>query len=143
MPEHPNERTRQALNEIETYTENTDNEPPSFSLSRLTDDLFTDSFLAGGALINPSGSTVISENAQGSVLASGGGAPSAFPIELSIDLTTAGAAGKWTLPDGTSQTPSFHVSYLETVNRPEGRLLLFAGVGHADGAAYSVTILLI
>ena len=44
MPDH---RTTEALDELKSYTTNEANEPPSFSLNRLTGDLFTNSFLGG------------------------------------------------------------------------------------------------
>lgn len=142
MPEHAvSHRTKEALDEIKNYTTG-GNEPPAFTLSRLTDDMFTDSFLGGGAIINPSGNTLESEDSEGLMLASNGGAPTRFPISLSIDPATARASGQWTLPDGTAQSPSFHINYLETADRPEGRLLLFNEEGAADGAAYSIAVLL-
>jgi hypothetical protein len=143
MPEHTaSHRTREVLEEVKSYITTGQNEPPSFTLSRLTDDLFTDSLLGGGAFVNPSGDTLESEDSDAWTLSPGGGAPSQFPIALSIDLATARVSGKCTMPDGTSLSPSFQIHYLETVNRAEGRLLLFDADGHADGAAYSLTLLL-
>ncbi|HEV3092977.1 MAG TPA: hypothetical protein VGY30_00520 [Solirubrobacteraceae bacterium] len=143
MPTHTvSHQTREALEEIRRYSEPETNEPITLTLSRLTDDLFTDSFLGGGALVNPPGDTLESENSEGFMLASDGGSPTSFAIELSINLTTAQAHGKWTLPDGSVQTPSFYLNYVQSVDRPEGRLLLFDSQGHSDGAVYSVSMLL-
>jgi hypothetical protein len=141
MPDH---RTTEALDELKSYTTNETNEPPSFSLNRLTGDLFTNSFLGGGALINPSGDALKSEDSVGWVLDSEGGAPNQFTIdEVSIDLGTAKLTGGWTLPDGTSQTPTFELHCVGAINGPVGREVFFRSGGHADGAAYSLVVLLL
>ena len=123
------------------------NEGISFSLSRLTDDLFTDSFLAGGdiSLFTPSGrrGSIRSQQSNGWMLSSSGGAPSQFPIELTVDLSSGTASGSWTLPDGAAQTPTFEVQHVKTVSRPEGTLVLFAGETSSDDGGYSLALLLI
>ena len=89
--------TDHALKEVFDYISPGTNEGISFSLSRLTDDLFTDSFLAGGdiSLFTPSGErgSIRSQDSQGSVLSSSGAAPSQFPIALTIDLSTGNGSG--------------------------------------------------
>lgn len=123
------------------------NEGISFSLSRLTDDLFTDSFLAGGdiSLFTPSGhrGRIRSQQSSGWRLSSGGGAPSQFPIELTVNLSSGTASGSWTLPDGAAQTPTFEVQQIKTVSRPEGTMVLFAGETSSDDGGYSLALLLI
>ena len=132
----PSERTEhrdteQALTQVYDYISPGTNEGISFSLSRLTDDLFTDSFLAGGdiSLFTPSGhrGRIRSQQSNGWMLSSGGGAPTEFPVELRIDLSSGTGSGNWTLPDGTAQTPTFALQHVKTVSRPEGTMLLFAG----------------
>jgi hypothetical protein len=139
--------TVHALKEVFDYISPGTNEGISFSLSRLTDDLFTDSFLAGGDIssFTPSGhsGSIRSQDSQGSVLSSTGGAPSQFPVTLTIDLSTGTGSGSWTLPDGTAESPTFDVQWVKTVNRPEGTMLLFAGETSSDDAAYSLALLLI
>ena len=148
----PSERTehretQHALGQVFDYISPGTNEGISFSLSRLTDDLFTDSFLAGGdiSLFTPSGQrgSIRSQSSEGWLLSSGGGAPTQFPIELTVDLSSGGASGSWTLPDGTAQTPSFSLQHIKSVTRPEGNMLLFAGETSSDDAAYALALLLI
>jgi hypothetical protein len=142
-----NRETRHALTQVFDYISPGTNEGISFSLSRLTDDLFTDSFLAGGDIsqFTPSGrrGTIRSQLSNGNVLASAGGAPAQFPVSLTIDLDTGSGSGDWTLPDGTAQTPSFQLEHVKTVNRPEGSMVLFVGETSSDDGAYSVALLLI
>lgn len=149
MPSERNENreTQHALTQVFDYISPGTNEGISFSLSRLTDDLFTDSFLAGGdiSLFTPSGrhGTIRSQLSDGNLLASAGGAPAQFPVSLTIDLDTGSGSGDWTLPDGTAQTPRFQLEHVKTVNRPEGTMMLFVGETSSDDGAYSVALLLI
>jgi hypothetical protein len=148
----PSERTEhrdtvQALTQVYDYISPGTNEGISFSLSRLTDDLFTDSFLAGGdiSLFTPSGhrGSIRSQQSNGWMLSSGGGAPTEFPVALTIDLSSGTGSGNWTLPDGTAQTPTFALRHVKTVSRPEGTMLLFAGETTSDDGGYSLALLLI
>jgi hypothetical protein len=148
----PSERTEHrdtehALTQIFDYISPGTNEGISFSLSRLTDDLFADSFLAGGDISQFTASgrrgTIHSQLSNGYVLASAGGAPAEFPVSLTVDLNTGVASGNWTLPDGTAQSPSFDLQHVKTVNRPEGIMQLFVGETSSDDGAYSVALLLI
>jgi hypothetical protein len=140
-------RTKSALKKVLTYIRPGTNEGISFSLSRLTDDLFTDSFLAGGdiSLFTPSGSqgSIRSQLSSGWVLSSTAGPPTQFPIDLRINLGTGMAKGSWTLPDGTAQSPSFRVQHVKTTSPPEGTQIVFAGETSSDGAVYSIALLLI
>jgi hypothetical protein len=148
----PSERTEHretehALTQVYEYISPGTNEGISFSLSRLTDDLFTDSFLAGGdiSLFTPSGrrGSIRSQESNGWMLSSGGGAPAQFPIELMVDLASGTGSGSWTLPDGTAQAPTFELQHVKTVSRPEGTMLLFAGEASSDDGGYSLALLLI
>jgi hypothetical protein len=148
----PSERTEhrdteRALKQVYEYISPGTNEGISFSLSRLTDDLFTDSFLAGGdiSLFTPAGSrgSIRSQDSNGWMLSSGGGAPAQFPIELTVDLSAGTGSGSWTLPDGTAQTPTFELQHVKNVSRPEGTMLLFAGETSSDDGGYSLALLLI
>jgi hypothetical protein len=149
MPSERSEhrKTHQALGRVFEYISPGTNEGISFSLSRLTDDLFADSFLGGGdiSLFTPSGhrGSIRSQLSHGYVLSSSGGAPTQFPIELKVDLTTARGSGNWTLPGGTAQTPTFELQHVKTVIVPEGNMLLFGGETSSDGAVYSLALLLI
>jgi hypothetical protein len=140
-------RTHTALNKVLAYIRPGTNEGISFSLGRLTDDLFTDSFLAGGdiSLFTPSGAhgSIRSQDSNGWLLSSTAGPPSQFPIELRINLGTGAAKGNWTLPGGTTQSPSFRLQHVKTTRKPEGTQLVFAGETSSDGAVYSVALLLI
>ena len=139
--------TEKALTQVYDYIGPGTNEGISFSLARLTDDLFTDSCLAGGdiSLFTPSGrrGTIRSQESNGWVLSSTGGSPTQFAVELTVDLSTGMGSGNWTLPDGTAQTPTFELQHIKTVSRPEGTMLLFAGETSSDDGAYSLALLLI
>jgi hypothetical protein len=149
MPSERSEhrKTNQALGRVFDYISPGTNEGISFSLSRLTDDLFTDSFLGGGdiSLFTPSGhrGSIRSQLSHGYVLSGSGGAPAQFPIDVNVDLTTAKGSGSWTLPDGTAQAPNFELQLVKSVNVPEGNMLLFVGETSSDGAVYSLSLLLI
>lgn len=139
--------TQHALNQVFDYISPGTNEGISFSLSRLTEDLFVDSFLAGGdiSLFTPAGErgTIRSQSSNGDVLSSSGGAPAEFPVSLQVDLNSGTATGDWTLPDGTTETPSFELQHVKTVSRPAGMLLLFAGETTSDNGLYGLGLLLI
>jgi hypothetical protein len=150
MPsEHAEHRqTQHALKQVFEYISPGTNEGISFGVSRLTDDLYTDSFLSAGdiSLFTPSGSRGVIKTNTGTdatMLDSGGGAPTSFPLELTVDLNDGVATGAWTLPDGTSQAPSFELQFVKDTTRPEGSLYLFAGETSTDDAVYSLTLLLI
>jgi hypothetical protein len=140
-------QTQHALGQVFDYISPGTNEGISFSLSRLTDDLFTDSFLGGGdiSMFTPSRhrGSIRGQLSYGHVLSSSGGAPTQFSIDLTVDLTTGTGSGSWTLPNGTAQTPSFELQHVKTVNVPEGNMLLFVGETSSDGAVYSLALLLI
>ena len=87
MPSERSEHhaTRQALVEVFDYISPGTNEGISFLVSRLTDDLFTDSFLGGGdiSLFTASGTRGVIKSNTGTdarMLDSGGGVPTDFLI---------------------------------------------------------------
>jgi hypothetical protein len=140
--------TRQALVEVFDYISPGTNEGISFLVSRLTDNLFGDSFMGGGdiSLFTPSGARGVIKSNTGTdaiTLDSGGGAPTRFPIQLTVDLNDGEATGSWTLPSGTLQTPSFGTQFVKKATTPEGVLYLFSGETSSDDAVYSMSLLLI
>jgi hypothetical protein len=149
MPSEHSERThtQHALDEVFDYIRPGTNEGISFSLSRLTQDLFTDSFLAGGdiSLFSASGKrgTIKSQLSNGWLLSPDGGAPAQFPIDLQVDLNAGSASGTWTLPNGSNQTPHFQLQHVRTSTQPEGKLIAFSGETSSDEAVYSLALLLI
>jgi hypothetical protein len=144
---HEHRETQHALERVYAYISPGTNEGISFSLSRVTDDLFLDSFLAGGdiSLFTPSSGrgSIRSQLSHGYVLAGGGGAPAEFPVDLTLDLSTGNADGSWTLPDGTAQAPHFGLQHVDTLDTPEGVRILFAGETTSDDAVYSLALVLI
>jgi hypothetical protein len=78
-----NRETRHALGQVFDYIRPGTTEGISFSLSRLTDALFTNSFLGGGdiSLFTPSGHRcfIRGQLSHAWMLASGGGAQTQFP----------------------------------------------------------------
>jgi len=149
MPsEHSEERrTQHALEQVFTYISPGSNEGISFSLSRLTDDLFDDSFLAGGDISRFTATShrgvIRSQSATGYVLAAQGGAPAPFPVELTVDLGNGECSGTWTLPSGAAQSPSFRLQHVKTTSVSEGTLIVFAGETSSDDSVYSLALLLI
>src|SRR5882672_10259178 len=84
--------TNHALDIIAQWMKAGSNEGISFEISRLTDDLFTDSFLGGGdaSRFTASGrrGTLTSQLSNAYILASGGGVPHQFPIQFKFNLNT-------------------------------------------------------
>jgi hypothetical protein len=147
MPSERSEHhaTRQALVDVYDYISPGTNEGISFLVSRLTDDMFTDSFLGGGdiSLFTAGGARGVIKSTTARIFDSGGGAPASFPIELTFDLNDGEATGSWTLPDGTAQAPTFTVQLVKRATVPEGVLYLLCGETSSDDAVYSLTLLLI
>jgi hypothetical protein len=130
MPSERSEHhaTRQALEQVHDYIAPGTNEGISFAVSRLTDDLFADSFLGGGdiSLYMPTGARgVIQSNTRTDALL--------------LDAND----GSPTLPSGTQQTPTFRIQFVKQTTRPEGNLYSFCGEDSTDDAVYSLALLLI
>jgi hypothetical protein len=105
-----------------------------------------DSFLGSGDISRFSRSgvsgSIESQDAFASLLDSTGGEPVEFAISLSIDLNTGEACTRWTLPNGTAQTPTLQLWCLEGVVQASGQMLLFLAPRASDQAAYSLALLL-
>lgn len=142
---HEHHETEHALQRIHDYISPGTNEGISFSVSRVTDDLFLDSFLGGGdiSLFTASGhrGTIRSQLSHGYVLDGGGGAPTQFPIALEVDLNDGRASGTWTLPDGTAQAPQFELQLVKTDEA--GARIFFAGETASDPAVYSLVLIML
>jgi len=143
---HEHQATDHALAAIYAYISPGTNEGISYAVSRLTDDLFTDSFLGGGdiSLFSASGhrGTIKSQLSNGYQLSSGGGAPATFSIEVTVDLNTAKAVIGWTLPGGSPQTATISLDVIKEVARPEGKNYLFGADEVSDAAAYTLSLIL-
>lgn len=144
---HEHQATSHALDEVFQYISPGTNEGISFELSRLTDDLFTSSFLGGGdiSLFTTGGhrGTIKSQDSSAYTLDSNAGPPTSFPFDLSIDLNDGKATLKWTPPSGSPSAATMSLDYLKTVNRSEGTNLLFTTDEVSDDAAYAVSLILI
>jgi hypothetical protein len=124
------------------------NEGISFEVSRLTDDLFTDSFLGGGdaSKFAPSGhrGTLTSQLSNAYFLDSGGGAPHKFAIQFTFDLSKGKALGTWTNPvTGQAETVSVTLTFFKNATAPEGKYYVFYGDKSSDKAGYSFTFILL
>src|SRR4051794_4284405 len=100
MPSERSEHraTRQSLGEVHDYISPGTNEGISFLISRLTDDMFTDSFLGGGDIslftaTGPRGLIKSNTGTAAQMFDSGGGAPTRFSIDLTVDLNDGEATG--------------------------------------------------
>jgi hypothetical protein len=136
MSEHISDRTRDALEKLKRYSENQGNEGAALTFSRLAESLFTESFFAGGATVNPTGNTLESEKCEAWMLSPNGGAPNEFAMSMSLDFDSARVSGLWTLPDGTAQTPSFRIRFIES--QQDGQFLIFNSDRADDGATYGL-----
>lgn len=139
--------TSAALNKVFQYISPGTNEGISFGLARLSDDLFTSSFIGGGdiSLFTAGGvrGSIKSQLATAYRLDSNAGPPASFPFDLSIDLNNGKATLHWTPPGGSASTASFNVDSIKSVTRPEGINLFFNADEVSDDAAYSLSLLLI
>jgi hypothetical protein len=150
MPTEAQERkaTNNILDVISNWMKPGTNEGISFLVTRLSDDLFTDSFTGAGdmSLFTPSAhrGRLKSQLSDAYVLDSGGGLPHKFPIQFAFDLDTGTITGSWTNPvTGVNQTPSLVVTFFKTATRPEGKYYLFYADSSSDDAGYSLSFLLL
>jgi hypothetical protein len=123
------------------------NEGISFQISRLTDDLFTDSFLGGGdaSRFTASGrrGKLTSQLSNGYILASGGGVPQLFPVQFTFNLTGK-ATGSWNNPvTNQAETVTVTLTFFKTATRPEDKCYLFYGDRSSDKAGYTITFSLL
>jgi hypothetical protein len=140
--------TNHALDVIANWMKAGSNEGISFEISRLTDDLFTDSFLGGGdaSRFTASGrrGTLTSQLSNGYILDSGGGVPHQFPIQFTFNLSTGKATGNWNNPvTGQAETVRITLTFFKIATRPEGKYYIFYGDKSSDQAGYSIAFLLL
>lgn len=140
--------TNRALDTISNWMKSGTHEGISFQVSRLTDDLFTDSFLGGGdaSQFTASGrrGKLTSQLSKANILASGGSAPQQFPIQFTFHLNTAKAIGNWQNPvTGQAETVTITLTFFKTATRSEGKYYIFYGDRSTDKAGYVLTFLLL
>jgi hypothetical protein len=124
------------------------NEGISFLISRLTDDLFTDSLLGGGDASNFTASgrrgVLTSQLSNAYILDSGGGVPHQVPIQFTFNLNTGKAMGSWNNPvTASAETVTITLTFFKTATRPEGKYYIFYGDKTSDQAGYSLAFLLL
>jgi hypothetical protein len=140
--------TTKALDAIFRWVKSGTNEGISFTVSRLTDDLFTESFLGGGdaSKFTAAGrrGKLTSQLSNGYILDSGGGVPKQFPIQFTFDLNTGKAKGSWNNPvTSQAETVNVTLSFFKTATVPEGKYYLFCSEKSSDKAAYTFAFLLL
>jgi hypothetical protein len=140
--------TNRALDVIANWMKAGTNEGISFLISRLTDDLFSDSFQGGGdaSKFTASGrrGVLTSQLSNAYILDSGGGVPHQFPIQFKFNLNTGKATGSWTNPvTAAAETVTITLTVFKTATRPEGKYYIFYGDKTSDQAGYSLAFLLL
>ena len=140
--------TNHALDTIAHWMRDGTHEGISFGVSRLTDDLFTDSFLGGGdaSRFTPSGhrGTLTSQLSNAYILDSNAGVPHQFAIQFTFDLNTGEATGNWTNPlTLQAETVTVTLTFFKIATRPEGEYYIFYGDQSSDQAGFSFTFLLL
>jgi hypothetical protein len=144
-------KTAHALDAITNYIRPGTNEGISWTLSRLTDDLFNDSLLAGGDLSLFTGSglrgTLNSQESNAYLLPAGGAAtpPSVVPISLAFDLNEAVAKISWTPPGGSAQHVSAKLELYQAIHgAPDAATIFIFNVDRAtDQAGYQLLLMLL
>lgn len=143
---HEHQATAHALDAIANWMRPGTNEGVTFSMCRLTLDLFTDSFEAGGdiSLFTPTAhrGTLRSQESTGYILDSGGAVPHGFPLQLTFDLDTATVTAQWTNPVTSQSASTTVVVELKSPSSPEGPYT-FNGDVTSDDAGYVLTFLLL
>jgi hypothetical protein len=140
--------TNEALDAIANWMKSGTNEGISFEISRLTDDLFTDSFLGGGdaSRFTPSGhrGELTSQLSNAYILDSGGGAPHKFAIQFTFDLNTGKASGNWNNPvTAQAEVVTVTLTFFKSATAPEGKYYIFYGDKSSDKAGYAFTFILL
>lgn len=150
MPSEKQEQkaTNKALDIIANWMKSGTHEGISFTVSRLTDDLFTESFEGGGdaSQFTASGrrGKLTSQLSNGYILDSGGGLPHKFSIQFTFDLNTAKAKGNWNNPvTAQAETVNITLTFFKTAIVPEGKYYIFYGDKTSDKAGYAFTFLLL
>jgi hypothetical protein len=143
--------TVKALKQINDWLSPGTNEGASWSLSRLTEDLFGDSFLAGGDATRITPGTprgTIHSQLSNALFVMNAPGPSNIvervPISMVFDLNHGHVTLNWTPPGGAATTVNFTVELDKRFNTPtsSGELLF-----HADGgggtAGFQLLIMLL
>ncbi|HEV2415922.1 MAG TPA: hypothetical protein VGX27_14050 [Candidatus Dormibacteraeota bacterium] len=140
-------KTDHSMEQIYKYISPGVNEGISFGISRLTDDIFTTSFLGGGDIsrFTPSGArgSIKSQDTIAFVLNSLAGPPQQFTFDLSIDLNTAKATLGWTPPGGTAQSAKMSLDYVKTATGDAGPFLAFDADEVSDNAVYTLSLIML
>ena len=142
------EATYEALDALANWVKSGTNEGISFEISRLTDDIFTESFLGGGdaSKFTPSGrrGTLTSQLSNAYILDSGGGAPHKFEIQFTFDLNTGKVSGNWNNPvTGQAESVAVTLTFFKSATAPEGNYYIFYGDKSSDKAGYGFTFILL
>lgn len=140
--------TNEAFDALANWVKSGTNEGISFEISRLTDDLFTDSFLGGGdaSKFTSSGhrGTLTSQLSNAYILDSGGGTPHKFAIQFAFDLNTGKASGNWNNPvTGQAVAVTVNLTLFKSASAPEGKYYIFYGDKSSDKAGYGFTFILL
>ncbi|MGA2481884.1 MAG: hypothetical protein ABSF92_02050 [Candidatus Acidiferrales bacterium] len=140
--------TNHALDTLANWMKAGTHEGISFEVSRLTNDLFTDSFLGGGdaSRFTASGhrGTLTSQLSNANILDSNGGVPHQFPIQFAFDLNTGKAAGNWNNPvTAQAEAVTVTLTFFKSATRPEGKYYIFFSDESSDKAGYTFTFLLL
>ncbi len=146
MPSEHSERhaTQQALDKLYHFSLQPAREGITFTIARLTNDIFATSFLGGGDCtpFTPQGERGIltGQDATAHILAPGGGAPSSFPINLTIDLNAGQINATWTAPGSAMQNTTFDLVLYESIAAEQA--LVFYSDRASDKAAYALNLTL-
>jgi hypothetical protein len=143
--------TVKALNEISNWVKPGTNEGVSWTLSRLTEDLFGDAFLAGGdaSQFTPSGArgTLHAQLSTALFVVNAPGGTNAVdrvPITMTFDLNHGRVTLGWTPPGGAPMTATFTVELSRKITTPSASAeLLFHGDSGGGNAGYQLLIMLL
>ncbi len=143
--------TVKALTAISNWLRPGTNEGASWSLSRLTEDLFGDSFLAGGDIsrFTASGARGVlhSQLSDALFIVNAPGPSNAVdrvPINLTFDLNNGKAELAWTPPGGAATTASFAVELDKTFGTgASSHEYLFHGDAGGGKAGFQLLVMLL
>jgi hypothetical protein len=150
MPTETQERkaTDKVLNTMYKYIEPGTAEGITWEVSRLTNDLFTTSFVGGGdiSIFAASGKrgTITSQLSNAYILDSGGGVPHKFPIQFKVNLNDGRVIGSWNNPvTGTTESVTIKLTFFKKTNSPDGTYYIFYADKSSDAAGYAFTFILL
>ena len=143
----PSQSTIDALTKIANWLRPGTNEGITFTIARLTIDLFGDSFLGGGDLsrYTPGGArgTAHSQLSTATFLDGGGGSPSTSPLDVTFRLNTGRVTVGCTPPSAPPTTDTFSVDYAGTISDSTGKSLVFHSDRARGRAAFTLALLLL